>query len=36
MISPRQIINRRQGLKLLQTSFFSFFMIVDKGGEELD
>jgi hypothetical protein len=36
IISPRQMINRRQGLKLLRTSFFSFFIIVDKGGEELD
>jgi hypothetical protein len=36
MITPRQMINRRQGLKLLQTLFFSFLMIVDKGGEELD
>jgi hypothetical protein len=36
MIMPHRMINRRQGLKLLQTPFFSFFMIVDKGGEELD
>jgi hypothetical protein len=36
MISPRQMINRRKGLKLLRTPFFSFLMIVDKWGEELD
>jgi hypothetical protein len=36
MIMLRQMINRRQGLKLLRTPFFSFLMIVDKGGEELD
>jgi hypothetical protein len=35
-IIPRWMINRRQGLKLLWTPFFSFLMIVDKGGEELD
>jgi hypothetical protein len=36
MIMPRRMINRRQGLKLLRTPFFSFLIIVDKGGEELD
>jgi hypothetical protein len=36
MITPRRMINRRQGLKLLRTPFSPFFMIVDKGGEELD
>jgi hypothetical protein len=36
MITPCWMINRRQGLKLLRTPFFSFLMIVDKGGEELD
>jgi hypothetical protein len=36
MITPRRIINRRQGLKLLRTPFFSFLMIVDKGEEGLD
>jgi hypothetical protein len=36
MITPHRMINRRQGLNLLWTPFFSFLMIVDKGGEELD
>jgi hypothetical protein len=36
MITPRRMINRRQDLKLLRTPFFFFFMIVDKGREELD
>jgi hypothetical protein len=36
MIMPHRMINRREGLKLLWTLFFSFLMIVDKGGEELD
>jgi hypothetical protein len=36
MITPRRMINKRQGLKLLWIPFFSFLMIVDKGGEELD
>jgi hypothetical protein len=36
MIMPCQMINRRQGLNLIQTPFFSFLMIVDKGGEEMD
>jgi hypothetical protein len=36
MVTPYWIINKRQGLKLLRTPFFSFLMIVDKGGEELD
>jgi hypothetical protein len=31
------MINRSQGLKLLRIPiFFSFLMIVDKGGEELE
>jgi hypothetical protein len=36
MITPYRMINRRQVLKLLQTPFFSFLMIIDKGEEELD
>jgi hypothetical protein len=36
MIMPHRMINRREGLKLLRTLFFSFLKIVDKGGEELD
>jgi hypothetical protein len=32
MITPRRMINRRQDIKLLRTLFFSFLMIVDKGG----
>jgi hypothetical protein len=36
MITPRQMINRTQGLKLLRTPFFSFLMILDKWGEKLD
>jgi hypothetical protein len=36
MIMPRRMINRRQGHKLLQTPFFSFLVIIYKGGEELD
>jgi hypothetical protein len=36
MIMPHRMINRRQGLKLLRNPFFSFLMIVDKGGEELN
>jgi hypothetical protein len=36
MITPHRMINRRQGLKLLRTLFSPFFMIVGKGGEELD
>jgi hypothetical protein len=35
LILPRQMINRRQGLKILRTPFFSFFMIVDKGGRRI-
>jgi hypothetical protein len=36
MTVPHQTISRSQGLKLLRTPILLFFMLVDKGGEELD